>query len=325
MVLGHRKGVQWVGVIPLRQDRLRRRISFLEEQRSQRQDALIAPEMAPELYWRRLGEYFLERRDWDRLDLAFLREASAETILQQWPRLGMAVRERGRVRQRRIQLQRPWAEIEAGVSLELRANLRRRLKRLRTQGELKLCVYQQPAELQPALRECFELEAQGWKGATGTAILSHGAQRRFFRQMAYRLAAAEQFRLYGLRLEGKLIAFEYCAAGGRRLHSLKIAYDEHLRALSPGQVLRLMLLEAAQSEFDDYEFMGDDANWKADWTDEVHELVHLRVYNRTWGGWARLWRARGYAAWRSARQRWRPARRLQPVGGAVTLRGGMES
>ena len=311
LVLGVREPERpWQAMLALRYESRQRRLCFLEEHRSQRLDLAGGDDPAHRAeLWNTLGRHLLRRRDWDRFDLRLLRPASAEAILAQWPRLGLAVRERGRVRQRRIRLDRPWDAVLASFQPYLRANFRRRHKRLLALGRLEFELQAAPLGLAPKLDECFALEQRGWKGQTATAILDLGDRPRFYRQLAFRLASQGRFRLYCLRLNGAVVAFEYCVAGRRRLYPLKIAYDEAHRTASPGVVLRWLLLQSVRTEFESYEFLGEDADWKRDWTGEVTELVHIRAYNRTLRG--RAWRARSlaYAGWR----RLRAAARTSPV------------
>ncbi|HXR96690.1 MAG TPA: GNAT family N-acetyltransferase [Terriglobales bacterium] len=269
--------------VALRHNLKTRRICFLEERRSQRLDLL-----GDQRGWEALGEYFRRRRDWDRLDLHFLRMASVEYILTTWRKLGLHAFLRGRIAQRRIRLDRSWEDVEAEFSPYLKANFRRRWKRLRARGEVRLTVHNQVEELAPVLSECFRLERSGWKA--GTAIADDRELHRFYRQLAYRMAARGRLRLFCLRVAERIVAFEYCIASGRKLYALKIGYDEQLRTASPGAVLRWMLLQAAQPEYDWYEFLGDDAPWKAEWTPATEALRHVRIYNRTLRG--QFWRAR---------------------------------
>ncbi|MGH9394292.1 MAG: GNAT family N-acetyltransferase [Terriglobales bacterium] len=298
---------QLAAVLPLRHNQRTKRLCFLEEARSQRLDLLAAPGCAAAA-WRLALAELLRRGGWDRLDLQFLRPGGATLAGAACAGLGLAVNARGTVRQRRLDLTRTWSDIEAGFSTYLRANFRRRQKRLEARGRLRLTACSSGDGLWPALQACFALEKQGWKGAQATAILDVPDLARFYRQLACRLAPRGELRLFCLWLDQRLVAFEYCVADphSRRLSSLKIAYDEEFRTASPGTVLRWLLLRDTAGQFATYEFLGDDAAWKGEWTPELTELQHLRIYNRSLGGWAWRARARAYAVWRAWRARAKP-------------------
>jgi CelD/BcsL family acetyltransferase involved in cellulose biosynthesis len=285
-------------VLPLRHNRGTRHLRFLEDIRTQRLN-LLAARGAAEAGWALAADALRRRRDWDRCDLNALPASAAAQVAIAFPSAGLDVRLRGRGWQRRLRLESPWPEIEAGFRPELRANCRRRRKRLEAQGSLQLTAVSQPQELHRHLADCLALEQAGWKGAAGTAMLDSPGTTRFYQKLAFRLASRGQLRIFCLRLNQRLIAFEYCCLDPhtRRLYSLKIAYDESLSACSPGSVLRWMLLQHAHAAgFASYEMLGEDARWKADWTSERLELHHLRVYNRTLRGRLWWWRAQARAA-----------------------------
>lgn len=280
-------------LLPLRHNHRTRRLCFLNEGPGQRMDLVAQGSGQP---WLSLLRHLRHQRDWRRLDLQYLRAPGAEAAMTAAAALGMAAQVRGCVRQRCIPLEGGWGELEARFSSYLRTNFRRRHKRLQAQAEVTLSLHSKTAGLGQQLEECMALERKGWKGVGGTAVLDRPALARFYRQLAYRMAAVGQLRLYGLRLGERLIAFEFCLADprSRRLYSLKIAYDEEFRTASPGTVLRWLMLQRARDEFAVYEFLGDDAPWKVEWTPITAELRHVRIFNRTPGGLA--WAARGRLA-----------------------------
>jgi CelD/BcsL family acetyltransferase involved in cellulose biosynthesis len=298
LILVWRDGGTLQAVLALRHNRRTRRLCFLEEARSPRLDLLAAPGLKEEA-WAAMAAYLARRRDWDRLDLCFLREPGAVAARAAFAARRLAARVRGRVIQRWIDLGRPWEEVETGFGPYLRANLTRRLKRLRARGQVVLETWSRPAGLAAPLAACMRLERAGWKGRQGTAMLDRRNLERLFRQLAYRLASRGHLRLYCLRAGAELAAFEYCLADpvSRRLYSLKIGYDERLRTASPGTALRWLLLQAARSEFTRYEFLGHDAPWKAEWTAKTTELQHLRIFNRTLRGQGWRWRGAAYRKW----------------------------
>ncbi|MGN6593523.1 MAG: GNAT family N-acetyltransferase [Terriglobales bacterium] len=285
-------------VLPLRHNRITRHIRFLEDVRTQRLN-LLAARGAEKAGWALAAAELRRRRDWDRCDLNALPAAAAAQAAVAFQAAGLPLRLRGRGWQRRVRLESAWPQIEAAFRSELRANYRRRRKRLEALGSLQLTAVNEPQALHQHLADCLALEQAGWKGAHGTAMLDSPGTTRFYQKLAFRLAARGQLRIFCLRLNQRLIAFEYCCLDPytRRLYSLKIAYDETLRACSPGSVLRWLLLQHAHAAgFASYEMLGEDAHWKADWTQERLELHHLRVYNRTLRGRLWWWRAQARAA-----------------------------
>ena len=73
---------------------------------------------------------------------------------------------------------------------------------------LELSVADLPADAGSAFEECLRLEAAGWKGDSGTAILSSPATEGFYRAVFEMLLDSGELRLSLLRLDGALAAFD---------------------------------------------------------------------------------------------------------------------
>lgn len=144
-----------------------------------------------------------------------------------------------------IQIEGSWPAYLAGRSKNHRHQIRNIARRADQLGGVSLERYEavSPHAVEPLLRECFELEAAGWKGRTNGAVLSDHAAWNYFVRQACGLAETWQLALAVLRHKGHAIAFEYGwqARGVRGV--LKIGYDETYARLSPGQLLRARLLE----------------------------------------------------------------------------------
>ncbi len=144
-----------------------------------------------------------------------------------------------------IALNDRWPRYLCSRSRNHRRQLRVICNRAERQGGVELQRFEHPLTdpVEPLLRECFELEAGGWKARTGTAILQHRNAWQYFREQAALLAAAGELAIATLRHRGTLIAFEYGwqSRGARTV--LKIGYDSRRADLTPGQLLRYRLLE----------------------------------------------------------------------------------
>lgn len=119
---------------------------------------------------------------------------------------------------------------------DLRRRLARFERRLRGQGEV---VYAWDAGAQAArsLETFLELEARGWKGRAGTAILSSSRDAAFVRRTVAGLAARGRAEVVTLRWNGRALASGLAIRSGRTAWFWKIAYDEAHARVSPGKLL----------------------------------------------------------------------------------------
>lgn len=209
-----------------------------------------------------------------------------------------------------IELGPRWADLEARLSKNLVRDTPRKRRRLARMGRLELAILDQPGPtLGQALEECFDLEARGWKGESGSPIRSRPETLRFYREVAQRFAAAGRFVLYLLKLDGRLVAFEYCLRGGGHLEMLKLSFDPALSKNSPGNVLRMMLLEKEVAAGRTHTYhLGRVSPWKLRWATRVSPVGTLRIYAHSLRGRATYLlgpalraRAKGFVAARKAR------------------------
>lgn len=183
----------------------------------------------------------------------------------------------------RLDITGSWEELRARLPKNFQRDLPRKQRQLAKQGALALVIHTAPgAALDAALVESFAVETRGWKGSEGSPIQRDPRTLRFYTELAQALAASGRFALYTLVLDGKIIAFEYCLRGGGHIEMLKLSFDPAFEKTSPGQVLRMMLLEheAARGEVR-YYHLGRPSEWKRRWATEIAPLCTLRIYART--------------------------------------------
>lgn len=133
------------------------------------------------------------------------------------------------------------AYINTALSGKRRKELRRQEKLLREQGQLEFAALAAgaPAETEVWLEQFLQLEAQGWKGAAGSAIAATPAFREFFLQSSRAAAKRGQLMFLALQLNGKPIAMKCNLLSGAGSFAFKIAFDEAYANYSPGTHLEL--------------------------------------------------------------------------------------
>ncbi len=154
-------------------------------------------------------------------------------------------------------------------------------------------VLQTWKEIEPLLDEIYDIEASGWKGERGTAIKQVPEMRCFYTQLAETAASAGTMRLFVLRKQDGIIAFEFNLLTGSVLYLLKKGFLEGERKHSPGQVLLLQVVRWAFNDPDIsfYDMLGNSRMRdpsKERFITEDYPLYRLRIFNRS---------TRGVIAW----------------------------
>jgi len=180
-----------------------------------------------------------------------------------------------------LPLSSSWDAFRSQVSKAMIKDAVRQAKRLGSMGALRMDVLTAWEPMAPALEECFRLETLGWKGVSGSPIVADPQTQTFYTDLARRKASSGQMALYLLRLGDRLLAFEYCLRGGGRIELLKISYDPEYKVYSPGNVLRMLVIqhEIERGEVRTYH-LGRPSEWKARWTVSVAPLCTLRIYGK---------------------------------------------
>lgn len=124
-------------------------------------------------------------------------------------------------------------------------DLTRLARRLKDQGEVRLERVRNPKEVHAALEDFLALEACGWKGRRGTALIQGSGSATFLRAMGRAMAPSGRIHLDILRLNDQPIAAAIFLESGSRSWFWKIAYDEAYASFSPGVQLTL---EASQRQ-----------------------------------------------------------------------------
>jgi hypothetical protein len=243
-----------------------------------RYDFILAPDTPPEILYKVIWKKLSEASS----DLVVLQQvpedsptlASIEQLARgdQWTS--------GRWTARRspyIPLGCTYPEVLARLKGSYRYNLRKRYERLGKLGPIDVEVITCKEGVHDAMKDGLRIEAAAWKGDQGTAILSDPDVTAFYTRLAELEADRGNLRLSFLRCGGKRISFSFILSSQKTLYGVKIGYDPEYHTYSPGNMLlNLILQEACEHGYNEYDFLGADDEWKFDWT--KHSRSHQWLF-----------------------------------------------
>lgn len=181
-----------------------------------------------------------------------------------------------------VEIQGSVDDFERHLDRRLRANARRRRRRLEEEGVVEVDVLHGGERLEEALLEGFGIEGSGWKTRQGTAIASRPDTLRFYRDVARWAAERGWLQLVFLRLDGRPLAFHFNLRSGGVLYNLKGGYDPSYRRFSPSTLLQYEMIRRAFAEgLASYEFLGAEEEWKREWTQTARERQVLEAFAPT--------------------------------------------
>jgi hypothetical protein len=138
--------------------------------------------------------------------------------------------------------------LERAISNVKRKKLRRQRRQLEDVAPLTFATTSDVASLEAALQDFLVLEASGWKGLAGTAIVNDPAIKHFVQSAVRGLAADGQVRIDRLLFNGTAVAAAMTLASGDTAWCWKIAYNEALARSSPGVQLTCDLTDSLLAE-----------------------------------------------------------------------------
>jgi CelD/BcsL family acetyltransferase involved in cellulose biosynthesis len=134
--------------------------------------------------------------------------------------------------------------VERAIGKKRHKEFNRLRRRLAEAGSVTFEVARGPAAVAAALQGFLALEAKGWKGAAGTALIRDPELRRFAETAVDALARQGQASVARLLLGSQPIACIVTLQSAGGAWCWKIAYDESLARFSPGVQAMMELTDA---------------------------------------------------------------------------------
>jgi hypothetical protein len=186
---------------------------------------------------------------------------------------------------------KPWDSYWAGRGKNLRSNLLSIEKKLRG-SRVEVLRLAEWDEIEHLRETIYEVEASGWKGRQGTAIVQSAKVRSFYDQLLFEFGRRDLLRLFVLRIDGDVVAFELNTLYRGVLSALKGGFRETFAKVSPGQFLRHAFLQwaFAEPQVTFYDMLGPASETKTRWATGSETLFTVRVFRRSLTGL--LFRAR---------------------------------
>ncbi|WFU43862.1 GNAT family N-acetyltransferase [Bradyrhizobium sp. CB82] len=131
--------------------------------------------------------------------------------------------------------------LRAALGAKKLKELRRQRHRLEEHGPVMFDVARTPDTVKAALEAFLQLEASGWKGKRGTALIQHAGDATFIRRAAPALAETGQCEIINLRAGTTPVAAGLVLRHRDRAFFFKLGIDERFTKYSPGMQLTLDL------------------------------------------------------------------------------------
>jgi CelD/BcsL family acetyltransferase involved in cellulose biosynthesis len=183
---------------------------------------------------------------------------------------------------RTLRMPYPYLELGANpIKKSLREDLRRARRKAEALGEVRSGVVSANTEkeLLEQLERGLRIEASGWKGRNGTAIISNEFRKKFFERYACSAWREGSLRLRFLYVNEVAVAVQFAVESAKACWLLNIGYDEQYQHCSPGNLLLGdSIEEAARNGLVRYNLLGKNEPWIKHWTSTSRDSLVLAAY-----------------------------------------------
>ena len=174
-----------------------------------------------------------------------------------------------------------WRNFLSSRSQRVRKTLRNIGNTLGRSGEIEVSEVTSWEEFVQVREGVLHVAGNSWTQWVGDS-LAHPVNAGFFADLARDAAGQSWLSLWLLRLDGRIIAFEFHLRGCGKQHALRASFDEEFRQFSPGAFLEAEILKRLFDEPDGisrFDFGGSFDDYKKRWSDTSLDHVTLSAFN----------------------------------------------
>lgn len=165
------------------------------------------------------------------------------------------------------------------VSSHLRKSLRQIIRKAEKEGGINV---RSSDRFDPFLiQRLYELEASGWKGERGNAILLREKERRFHDEIAIAAQNFGYLSLHALEMKGQVVAISLGFNYKKRYFGMKMGWDQSLKSYSLGHLLvHAILKDCLRHGITELHLMGLRSDWKEKWTKNTLPHSNWYIFNK---------------------------------------------
>ena len=174
-----------------------------------------------------------------------------------------------------------WEDYLKSMSKKQRYKLRRASKAL---SNAEITIYTDK-DIDKAIDEVIEISKNSWKYDEGISIANAKDNSLFYRQLAKEFAAKGWLTIWVLKIQSKPVSFNYDIIFNSKIFALLSGYDKSYAEISTGEHLNAISLKYYfNSNFNEYDWMGENNEYKMHWTSEVRPHIKYFIYKESvWG------------------------------------------
>ena len=174
----------------------------------------------------------------------------------------------------------------ASMPSRFRTSVRSTRRRLAAAYQVEFGLHDEPAEFEHALEALFANHESRWKARGQTGVFVNERRREFYRRLTPRLHALGSLRFFYLKLDGRIIAQEFCFAHDGVVYLLQEGFDFALARENVGNALRSHVFEyLIEHGYRAYDFLAGVSRHKLNWANASPVDVTMTLGRNSARGW----------------------------------------
>ena len=166
----------------------------------------------------------------------------------------------------------------ATLPSRFRTNIRATRRKLSDAHEVQFGLHQDSSEFDSALETLYANHESRWKAKGQGGVFADARRRSFYSLLTKNLHADDALRFFYLKLDGRIVAQEYCFAYGRTVFLLQEGFDYSLAPLNIGNALRSYVFEYLIAQgYEAYDFLAGMSRHKQTWSDSALNDITFEV------------------------------------------------
>ena len=208
----------------------------------------------------------------------------------------------------------------ASMPSRFRTSIRSTRRKLAAAYEIEFGLHQDPAGFETALEALFANHESRWQARGESGVFVNPRRREFYRRLTPRLFEAGALRFFYLKLDGRIVAQEYCFQHDGVVYLLQEGFDYALAKENIGNALRSYVFEhLIDHRYRAYDFLAGVTRHKMNWSESAPNDVTITLSRRSLRG---QWTFHAPRALERAKDRLRPLRdRLRQAVGEAKADG----
>jgi len=167
----------------------------------------------------------------------------------------------------------------ASMPSRFRTAIRSTRRKLNAAHEVEFGLHEDPAEFETALQTLFANHESRWQAKGESGVFVNPRRRDFYRILTPRLFAAGNLRFFYLKLDGRIVAQEYCFQQSGTVYLLQEGFDYALAKENIGNALRSYVFEyLIEHKYRAYDFLAGMTRHKMNWSESAPDDVTITLY-----------------------------------------------